>query len=165
MKNNPALYHYDEKYIAGKEPQPSEEYIPDYSDPEHQRNEAIKESIALLQIASGKISLPDDDLPAIIWFNRAIGLSNKLRSLGFRGEALQMCKIAHEVISRLSTRPNSDDMHLGNTGVSGNGWTLSLFQLVKLDFLNRASDLYLRLRNICCLVGRFRFSLFCDGTG
>ena len=48
------------------------------SDPEHRRDEAIKETISLLQGASGKTSLPDDDIPAAVWFNRATDLSNKL---------------------------------------------------------------------------------------
>ena len=84
MEENPSLSYYDAKHISRKHPEPKVLYIPDYSDPEHRRDEAIKETISLLQITSGKTSLPDDDIPAAVWFNRATDLSNKLVSVGFR---------------------------------------------------------------------------------
>ena len=90
--------------VMNRVPQIYETYITDYNDPERQRQDAVTESIALLQIVSGKTSDNKDDIPAIVWFNRATRLSVRLGSLGLRDEALQLCTLAHHVVRKLATQ-------------------------------------------------------------
>ena len=52
MQNNPDFLDYVDKHVTEGKPQASEGYIPDYSDPARQREDAVIESIALLRIVS-----------------------------------------------------------------------------------------------------------------
>lgn len=64
------------------------------------RQDALIETVALLDILQDSHSMATT--PAIVWFIRANRLSESLRSLGLRNEALQLCMIAHEVVQNLA---------------------------------------------------------------
>ena len=104
LDDNTTFTRFDDRYTENGATRSYRTYIPDYSNPELQREEAVTESISLLRIVSKETRQPDDDMPVIVWFNRAVILSNKLRSLGFRDEALQLCILAHEVIQKLAVQ-------------------------------------------------------------
>ena len=47
-KDNPDFSRYDENLVAKAKPRPYSPYIPDYSDPAGQLDDAVTETIALL---------------------------------------------------------------------------------------------------------------------
>ena len=89
LQNKPEFCGIDGNDLMNISPTTHHIYAPDYRDPEGKRESAVKETITLLEIVAGKSSeLAAGDMPAIVWFNRAMNLSNRLRTLGFRNEAL-----------------------------------------------------------------------------
>ena len=104
MKNKPEFSRIDVEDMINMSPTTYETYFPDYSDPEGRRESAVKDTIILLEIVSGKSSEAEGDMPAIVWFNRAMNLSNRLRTLGFRNEALQLCTLGHDVVQKLASQ-------------------------------------------------------------
>ena len=54
MEDNPSLSYYDAKHTPGKHPELTVLYIPDYSDSEHRRDEAIKEQSRFFRLPPGR---------------------------------------------------------------------------------------------------------------
>ena len=108
LKSNPDFTHiYDKNIASGTSRSHKTLYVPDYNKLGRQREDAAKETIELLHIVSDKASATEGEMPAIVWFNRAKDLSNRLGTLGFRHEALQLCTLGHDVIQKLASQNNA----------------------------------------------------------